>query len=917
VNSRDPNDVTAVVLTLGETTTDDAIASLAGQTSPPHRTIVVRDIVPFHKALNSGAASVETAFFVQVDADMILDRQCIATLRSNVRQDVGIVCGRLRDALVGRVVGIKLFRTECFDIARFRDSISPDTDFSNDIAKAGWKTIYAGPDSGPDIGTLGEHRRDYSVNYTYLKFLVEGCRYRYRDKFGGYRGHLSRLAKSAHPSALIAQIGLARGMFLEPQRDLLGRPHHEAEIRSLDRFLNSTQLAPEDIELRSKASPVERFHEFYRLGVGLSRDNQIATFRALIGQLDKSNDSLSWVSKIACCKGLFAQSVDENRIASDYAILRKFARLANPRTPIDTSFEAIAAYAADIGLRSFVIAGREAAAYRIGDNARAPKYERIASCDPTPRRPGRPRIAPPRRLLGHVVCVNLENIGGLYWCFDLLKAGYLTLHVPTHLGPRKTTLPSQLISNVLARLRRQQPASDCPGDARTNAAFKRLARKRSPRYEPARNSVLMVAGDLGCGGSERQMFAVACGLLERGYKVNLVVLKRTAPEQPNFEQHFKSIGLVPQEISDFTTDLRGGFRRIAEADQADDLQTLHPAISIEIIQLMAAIRVHRPEIVHAWLDHAGLSAALAATSLGTPSVVVRYGNLSPGSSGRPVRLRSYFRQGFSALGRNPTAVLVNNSESGATDYEQWLRLRPGRVKIVRNGLLTDTVRIPSEKELASYRRTLGFESNTPVVGTIMRFTEQKDPDLWLTVAAKVVEAAPRVRFIMAGYGELLAPCTARAEALGLDRHIVFPGAIEDVGIIYALLDAFLLTSRVEGLPNVLIEAQAAGCPVVATDAGGVHEALIDGVSGRLVRERDPDRIAQAVLEVLFDPSWRDRVHQQAMPFIKNRFGFDRMVEETIRLYHTPLRRPADHAAADNSCAGVPRQSRQQGSISSR
>jgi glycosyltransferase involved in cell wall biosynthesis len=369
-----------------------------------------------------------------------------------------------------------------------------------------------------------------------------------------------------------------------------------------------------------------------------------------------------------------------------------------------------------------------------------------------------------------------------------------------------------------------------------------------------------------------------------------VVLKRTAPGQPNFEQHFKSIGLVPQEISDFATDLRGGFRRISEPDQAVDLQTLLPAISVEIVQLMAAIRVHRPEIVHAWLDHAGLSAALAATSLGTPSVVVQYGSLSPGSSGRPVRLRSYFRQGFSALGRNPTAVLVNNSESGATDYERWLRLRPGRVKVVRNGLLNDTVRIPSEKELASYRRTLGFESNTPVVGTIMRFTEQKDPDLWLKVASKVVEAAPQVRFIMAGYGELLAPCTARAKALGLDRHIVFPGAIDDVGVIYALLDVFLLTSMVEGLPNVLIEAQAAGCPVVATDAGGVHEALIDGISGRLVRERDPDRIAQAVLEVISDPSWHDRVNQQAIPFIKNRFGFDRMVEETIRLYQTPLPR---------------------------
>ena len=527
---RGPNDVSAVVLTLGEATTDDAIASITRQTSPPRRTIIVRDIVPFHKALNSGAAEVETAFFVQVDADMILDRQCIATLRSNVRKDVGIVCGQLRDALIGKLVGIKLFRTECFNIARFRDLISPDTDFSNDIAKAGWKMIYVGRDNGREVDqwhTLGEHRRDYTVNYTYQKFLMEGCRYRYRDKFGGFRGHLSRLAKSPHPSALIAQIGIARGIFLEPERDLLGRPHHEAEVRSLDQFLNSTELAPKSFELRSKASPYERFHHFYCLGVSLFRDNQIAAFRSLIGLLDELRDSLAWVSKIASCKGLFAQDIDENRIANDYAILRKFARLPIPRTPIDTSLEAIAAYAADIGLKRFVIAGRKVAAYQISDDTREPKYQRIPNSVRTTRRSGRLRIAPPRRLLGHIVCTNLEKINSLYWCFDLLKAGYLTLHVPTHLGPRKTTLPSQLISNVLARLRHQQNALDCPGDAKTNSALKRLAKVRTPRYEPARNSILMVAGDVGCGGSERQMFAVASGLLKRGYEVRLVVLKRS------------------------------------------------------------------------------------------------------------------------------------------------------------------------------------------------------------------------------------------------------------------------------------------------------------------------------------------------------------------------------------------------------
>lgn len=429
--------------------------------------------------------------------------------------------------------------------------------------------------------------------------------------------------------------------------------------------------------------------------------------------------------------------------------------------------------------------------------------------------------------------------------------------------------------------------------AEANSAVKRLAGIRAPRYEPERDRILMVAGDLGRGGSERQMLAVASGLLRRGYDLRLIVLNPTRSEQPNFEQDFRNIGLAPQEVSDFDVKSQR-FESVAEAEQHADLSKLLPALSLEIIQLMTAIRTHRPQIVHAWLDHAGLAAALAATSLGTPSVVVQYGSMSPRSFSRQIRLHDYFRRGFNSIARNPTVVLANNSASGATDYERWLRLRPGSIQVVRNGLMTGTVRIPSSEQLSAYRSALGLPCNVLVVGTVMRFSEEKDPDLWLAAAAEIAKVAPHVCFVLAGYGELLAQCRVRAQAFGLNHNIVFPGAVEEVGLIYALLDVFLLTSKVEGLPNVLIEAQAAGCPVVATDVGGTGEALVDGRTGRIVRERSPDHLARAVLEVLFDPTWRDRAKRQANDFVANRFSFERMVDRTLEIYRMPLRGMADH-----------------------
>ena len=115
------DDVTALVLTRGESTIREAVNSLYHQTMPLRDIVMVRDVVPFHKAINAGAARVKTPFFVQVDADMILDAHCIAALRNAVRRDVGIVVGRLRDALIDQVVGVKLFRTQCFRTCSFRD----------------------------------------------------------------------------------------------------------------------------------------------------------------------------------------------------------------------------------------------------------------------------------------------------------------------------------------------------------------------------------------------------------------------------------------------------------------------------------------------------------------------------------------------------------------------------------------------------------------------------------------------------------------------------------------------------------------------------------------------------------------------------------------------------------------------------
>jgi glycosyltransferase involved in cell wall biosynthesis len=171
-----------------------------------------------------------------------------------------------------------------------------------------------------------------------------------------------------------------------------------------------------------------------------------------------------------------------------------------------------------------------------------------------------------------------------------------------------------------------------------------------------------------------------------------------------------------------------------------------------------------------------------------------------------------------------------------------------------------------------------------VVGAVMRFAAEKDPNLWLETAAAIAAVRPNVRFVLAGYGDLAEQLEHRIQALGLAEKFILRGATKDVGLVYGALDVFLMTSRFEGTPNVLIEAQAAGIPIVAPDVGGTREALLDGVSGIIVDNRRASTLANATLQILDDRSWLERAAAHGPAFVSRRFGHSRMIDETIAVY---------------------------------
>jgi hypothetical protein len=324
------SDITAVVLSIGEATTLRAIASVSRQTLPAKEIVTIRNVSPFYKAMNVGASKVKTEFFVQVDSDMILDENCFEDLRSCMREEIGLALGLLRDPLMGRVGWVKMFRAEIFNTVQYKDLVSQDLVFKDDISKVGWNTAVAiRPLSNisRDLWhTFGEHRPAYTPHYTYSKYLVEGRKYRYRKALVPMQWHIKMLSRSTHPMALIAEIALAHGIFIREEHDLLQPYSRNEDFEFLESFFQSTgsyDVSRISVVPLLNSRPEKTFEKNYRLGISLRQANAFPAFTRCMEWLKASHDPLAWLAKIGLCHGLFADAYHRQTCAAEYALLRE------------------------------------------------------------------------------------------------------------------------------------------------------------------------------------------------------------------------------------------------------------------------------------------------------------------------------------------------------------------------------------------------------------------------------------------------------------------------------------------------------------------------------------------------------------------------------------------------------------------
>jgi glycosyltransferase involved in cell wall biosynthesis len=261
-------------------------------------------------------------------------------------------------------------------------------------------------------------------------------------------------------------------------------------------------------------------------------------------------------------------------------------------------------------------------------------------------------------------------------------------------------------------------------------------------------------------------------------------------------------------------------------------------------------------------------------------VVVHTNHGLPFHESQPAPIRATYR----ALERVASRVTDRIVCVGRDMLEQSLdaHLGPRRLfTVVRSGMEVERF---VNGDGAGVRRDLGIPPGAPVVGTVARLAAQKGPEFFLDAVAIIAERVPEAQFVWVGDGPLRESLAARAGLRGLPIRFVGLVPPERVPAYLGAMDVVLMTSLWEGLPRVAVQASLCARPVVAFDAPGVREVLVDGVSGRVATRGDARAMAEMACGLLALPDRGRAMGLEARRRNADEFRWEKMVAELDALY---------------------------------
>jgi glycosyltransferase involved in cell wall biosynthesis len=402
----------------------------------------------------------------------------------------------------------------------------------------------------------------------------------------------------------------------------------------------------------------------------------------------------------------------------------------------------------------------------------------------------------------------------------------------------------------------------------------------APADNPKRTIVLSI-GSLSRGGSERQAVNTALMIKRAGtFRPVLVCMRLQDSGAFSYRSILDAAAIDVIDVSQIHEQIgvEPAYKRLLSFCESDT--KLGYGLMDDVARFLAVLLNEKPCIVHSFLDETNVKIGIASALAYIPRIILSARSVAPDNF---MLHRQYMRPAYRVLLESPEFVLCNNSHAGARDYRRWLKKYRQKIDVVHNGV--DFEAFPRRLGIDFLMRDrLGIPRDVLVLGSVMRLSEEKQPELWARIVIEISRCRPKVHFVLIGDGPLREETEYLLALAGIETRAHFIRATRDVAGVLAALDLFLLTSRMEGLPNVLIEAQAVGLPVVTTPAGGAPEALDPGRTGLVAPDHSVLGIAQTCLALLDNNELRTRMSDAAPSFVRQKFSLERMFKDTMRLY---------------------------------
>lgn len=368
--------------------------------------------------------------------------------------------------------------------------------------------------------------------------------------------------------------------------------------------------------------------------------------------------------------------------------------------------------------------------------------------------------------------------------------------------------------------------------------------------------ILFLSTSMGLGGADQQLLSAAQVLRDRGHEIRIVSLTPLGP-----------MGLQARGLG-LTTDSLEMRRGVPDPRG--------------LARLVRIVRAWKPDVVHSHMVHANLMGRVLRLLVPVPVLVSTIHNVYEGG---PLLMAGYRLS--NGLVDHMTII-----SQAAADRFIGERIVPGRLlTVIANGVDTDRMRNVPRDAREGLRRAIGVGDEEFIWLAVGRFEVAKDYPNMLRAFKEVRSREPRTVLVIVGQGSLQGEAEALADQLGLRGAVRFLGARDDVPAVMSAGDGYVMSSAWEGMPMVLLEAAAAGLPIVATAVGGNGEVVRDGESGFLAPARDPEALGQAMLRLMGLPAEQRRgMGERGREHVRANYGLHRVAERWERVYWDALAR---------------------------